>query len=1029
MSSVASFQGLASGINFRDLVDQIIQAESRPVTLMKARTAEITRKSTAWGDVTARVRTLDARAADLADGTLFGAFRTSVTGWTGAAPVSVAAGSSASPGSFALAVQRLASAEKLSGGTVASRSTALGLTGEFLVGGRAVAVQAGDSLDDVAAALNAVNTGSLRSGASASVVAAAGGYRLVLTAAETGADGIELADGAGGVLRGLGLLDGTVALASPTSDGARSRGLASATLVVGSLLGLSTPPSGVVGIGALSVSVDLAADSLRDVADAVNAAALGAGSAITAEVETAEAADGSAVSRLRVRGTTSFTDAGGVLEALGVVERGRGAVAQRLEGVAFTDGGGVTAATSTTLLTDLWAGGASEGVAVGDTLTLSGRRGDGTAFTKTFAVQAGSTYGDLVDALNSASDAFGSGSRTAVVSLEGGRLVVTDGTAGDSRLALSVVAHNEGGGTLDFGDFSVAATGRVRQVTAGSDAELTLDGVFFTRSSNVVTDLVEGVTLTLAEASGEAVVVGVERDAAAIASGIEAFVKAFNAVAELVDSQFTGAGASDPAATRPLSGDAVARSIRLQLKAALEGAVSSAVTDLSRLSELGITLNRSGTYDIDAATLKAAIEADPLSVQRYFAEYGAGSTSALTYVGASADTTSGLHDVVVTTAPARAGATGAGFAGTYVDDGTADALTVTDAETGAAYTVSLANGMTLAEIVDSLNAEFATATARVTRSTEALKADAGGTAAAEATPLAALRDGSGASLGVAAGDTFTLSGTRPDGTGFFGDFVVADPLTQTLGDLRAELAALVGSEVGFTVEGGRLVATAAQAGSASFTVAVSSDNAGGGSFSLGGFEVSDPGRGVTGVRASASGGQLSLVHEDFGSAAGFDVSFSAGGADGTAALGLAPGIYRGVDVAGTVGGVAATGSGRHLTGAAGSAAAGLRVTYAGSSTGAVGSVRYSRGVASLMEAATGRLLGSEAGSLKSTVDALDTQKQGVEARIEAFEARLDRRAELLIKRFTALEEAMARAQQQMTWLQSQLGSLTSNPQR
>ena len=76
-----------------------------------------------------------------------------------------------------------------------------------------------------------------------------------------------------------------------------------------------------------------------------------------------------------------------------------------------------------------------------------------------------------------------------------------------------------------------------------------------------------------------------------------------------------------------------------------------------------------------------------------------------------------------------------------------------------------------------------------------------------------------------------------------------------------------------------------------------------------------------------------------------------------------------------------------------------------------------------MELAADGLLDVGGGSVKGVVDALDTQKQGIEDRIDEVELRLDRRYDFLIRRFTALEEAMAKAQSQLTWLQSALGSL------
>lgn len=1032
MDPIASFQGLATGINFRDLVDQIIAAESRPITLMKARTELLTKRTTAWGDVTARVQDIETRAAALADGSAFGVFRTTVGGYSERAPVAVSAGPSAASGSFAMAVHRLATHEKVSGGTVAERGAALGVEGEFLVGGRAVSVAAGDTLDDVATAVNAVNRGTHPSGVSASVVAAAGGYRLVLTASQTGAGGVQLADGAGGALVDLGFLDGSAAVKHATSNGARSDAFLSATAAVGTLLGLSSAPlSGSVTVGSLTVSVDLGSDSLADVAGRINTAAAAASSAIRAEVVAETDASGVERSRLQVSGTTAFGDDAGVLQTLGVLAGGRGSVTHRVEGGALTAADGVSPAGAATLLTDVWSGGADAAVQVGDTLTLAGTRGDGTTFTKTFTVEAGSTYGDLATALGSAVDGFGAGSRPASVSIDAGtgRLVVLDGTSGDSRLAVSVVAHNEGGGTLDLGDFTVAERGRKRVLTEGVDAAFTLDGVYFTRSSNTVADVADGLTFSLQEATGEEVTVDVARDANSAAAAVEALFKAFNSLTEIVNAQFDGRGGAEGGTRQPLAGDNLLRGVRSRIRNALESSVSAAVTDVTRLHELGITAAKDGTYQVDSTALKAALEADHLSVRRYFAVHGAGSHPALAYAASTARTASGSYDVSITTTAAQAAASGLGFGGTYVDDAEADTLSVTDAATGWRYDVALSNGMTLDQVVDALNLEFATEATRQLRSDAAFHADAVGTAASAETALADLHDAGGAPLGIAGGDVITLSGQGSGGASFLLDWTVGDPATQTLGDLAAALGGALGTGVTVSVEDGRLVARADEPGGASFTFSVSSDNAGGGAFGTVGTEVLDPGRGTVDVRAAAEGGELTLTHEEYGASEGFDVAFTAGGGDGTASLGLAAGAYRGVDVAGTVGGQAATGRGRVLTASEGTAADGLAVVYSGSGTGAVGSVRFSRGIASLTEIIADELLGTDVGSLKSTVDAIDTQKRGIEDRIERFEDRLDRRAENLIRRFAALEAAMAKAQQQMSWIQGQLGALTNGTKK
>ena len=1030
---IASFSGIVSGINFRDLVDQIVAVEARPATLLQQQISEIERRQTAWGDFDSRVQTLVDRAEELAAGTAFNTFLTGITGFSSTAgkPVSVTASSTAEPGSISMKVLQLAQREKLGSDIFDSKTDPLGLSGDFVVNGSVVTLSAADGLADVATKINQANTGSNASGVGASVVShPSGGYRLVMTASRTGSAGIELRDAGGGVLSGLGFSSGSVSIANATSDGAMSDGFATSSTALSSLLGLATAPaSGSVTIGGFGVTIDLSTDSLDDIASAINTAATGAGSAVTAEVIT-ETVDGVSVKRLDISGTTSFSDTNGILESIGVLEASRDAVAHSIQGAAFTDGDASTPAAAGTLLTDLWNGGATEGVADGDTLTLTGTRGDGTTFSKTFAITTTTTYQDLVDALNDGTDGFGAGSRTATASIDGsGRLVVTDDAGGDSRLSLSIVANNQGGGSLDFGDFDTTAVGRNVQIAEGLDAQVEIDGTFVTRSKNVVSDVVAGVTINLEKVTEDTVTIDVSRDVDAAVSAVDRFVKAFNAVSEYVNSQFDGVGAEGDRLKRPLSGDSVLRQMRTDLRELLESRMSLGVTgSVTRLADLGIEIDRSGTYELDSEVLRSALVNDPEAVEHVFSVYGTGSSSAIEFVGSGDATQAGIYDVAITQAAAQATVTSSGFGGTYVDDGTADTLTITDAGTGSAYAVDLSNGMTLTEIVDALNLELGTARAHELQVANGMYSDGIGTVATDSTTLDSLFDAGGTNLGIADGDVFTISGTRHDGSAYLQTFTVTDVETQTLGDLRAVVTDQLGADVDVELVDGVLKVTAREEERSSLTLSVTSDNAGGGTFDLGTTTTLVEGRSASSILASESGGELALTHDAYGSAEGFDLAFTAGGTDGSATLGLAAGSYRGVDVAGTIGGLAATGAGRVLTGADGSAIEGLIVRYSGATTGAVGSTTFSRGIGSMVQLLADSFANDVDGSIKSIIDGMDDRVDSLNDRIDDIQARLDRRRELLIKRFASMEEALARAQSQSSWIFSALSQNTAqNP--
>lgn len=1030
-NEVASFSGLASGIDWRTMIDQIVALEARPVTRLQQEVALSQSRTAAWSDFKSRVQTLNDAAAGLATGDPLRVFKATIQGLAAgvSSPLaSVSAASTAAPGSHSVRVLATARNEKLGSLTFATRTEALGVAGELRVNGSRIEVNAGDSLDAIAQRFNAVSGGTSGTGVVASVLATGPDqYRLILTSNRSGAAGIDLVDGAAGVLQGLGLTDASTTIKHATSNGATSDSFADAITAVSSVLGFVVSPAGTVMIGGEAVAIDLATDSLATIANKINAAAIAVGKGFRAFVVDDTSGD-TTTKQLDIRGTTSFADAGHVLEALGVLEAGRGTVGQVVHGAVLTDGDALTPAGTSTALSSLWAGGAAASAQVGDTLTITGTRADGSALSFDYTIGAGDTVQTLLDRMNSAVDGYQAGSATATATIDAtGRITVTDDAGGQSRLALSIVAHNESGGTLDFGAFAATTVGIARQITAGADAEVEVDGTYFRRATNSISDTVPGLTFNLATADPDTTLtVDVSRDVDAATAAVKSMVDAYNGLTDFVAAQL--APPPEGGVAGPLYSNGVLRSMRSALRLAFQSTVATDVANgILRVGDLGIEAQRDGSFKLDEARLRGILATDGDAVMRLFGLHGASTSSSLSYIAAGSKAKSGTYAIDITQAATAAAVTGVGFGGAYVDDGVADTLTIVEHGANKAYAVQLANGMTTDDIVDAINAELATARAHsVTGS--AVYADAAATPASDATTFSALHDAGGTPLGVAAGDELTISGTRADGSTFLTTLTITDPATQTLADLRAAVAAELGSEVDVSFVNGALTATATETGASLLTLAVSSDNLGGGTLSFGAFTVQTEGRDVAAIVASNVGGQLRLAHDEYGVAGGFDLSFTAGGVDGTAALGLLAGSFAGLDVAGTIGGLAATGSGRILTGAAGFPVDGLALSYDGLATGAVGDLSFSRGIGSILELAAKPLLSTGAGSIEGINESIASSMERMNARIVTLESRIEVRRDQLIRRFTALEQVMARANSQAQWLQAQLAQLQPRQQ-
>ena len=890
---LGTISGVASGIQWRDLVDQIMAAEqARRVGPITRRQTAATKAVTAWQQFQGLAASLRDAASVVRDADAFVATTASVP--AASALVLGATGSaSAVPGRYDVEVLQLARTDKVGGAFVADSSAAMGVTGTILVNGRAVNLLATDSLVAVRDKINGANSGTTASGVAATIQGGTAGARLVLSASDTGASGIELADGTVGALAALGLDDGTTTGNVLATGEMQSFRVSSGTAAMATLLGVSLPTPSTLKVGGTVISVDLSVDSLTTIAARVNSA-LGT---TTAARVVSESANGRTQTRLvttvPVEGDATVDAAASArtMSLLGFTKSGRGGVAQVVASAsAFTSGGG--AATGGSLLTALGTAGGSFSLGVGDVVTLQGTRGDGSAVTRTLTIGAGSTMQDVVNSLNNATTGYAAGVRPASAAIDGtGRITLTDSVAGDSQLALSVTVARAGGGTTTLGAFGTAngTVGRSVVLATGQDAAVRVDGRVTAARTNSVSGAVGGVTLDVRSTNvGAPVALTVARDAAGIIDKVKAVTTAYNALRAWVTTNSATGG--------PLANDPTVRAMSSSLTNGILASVVGLPSGVpNTASLLGLQHDKAGVLALDTAKFSAALNNQPTAVRQLFALTGDATDSELSFITASLVTkpSASPYAVAITQASTRASVTGAIWA-TYATLGAPDTMTISDASSGQVASVSLANGDTIDAVLGRLNAEFST-------------------------------------------------------------------------------------------------------------------------------------RGMSLSASKTVDGRLQLDATDYGSAAGFTVAYTPGvGGDGTATLGIAAGAALGLDVTGTINGVAATGRGQVLTGASGDPTEGLTVRYAGTTARAVGTVRLSLGVNGLIA----RLAATMAGGVASVTDARisDLQRRQTELGTQAndMQARLAAKRARLTSQFVAMESSVARSQAIASALNSQISGFTSS---
>ncbi len=152
------------------------------------------------------------------------------------------------------------------------------------------------------------------------------------------------------------------------------------------------------------------------------------------------------------------------------------------------------------------------------------------------------------------------------------------------------------------------------------NAAFNVDGLAFTRSSNVVSDAIPGTALTLKSADGAAQDLTLENDVEATQKKLQSFVDAYNGVMSLVQKQLDVSNGTDRSTT--LAGDATVTGLQRALQSLGSSIVGSG--SVRALADLGLKTQRDGSLTIEAGVLASAVARDPAAVDAIFADANAG---------------------------------------------------------------------------------------------------------------------------------------------------------------------------------------------------------------------------------------------------------------------------------------------------------------------------------------------------------------------------------------------------------------------
>jgi len=344
----------------------------------------------------------------------------------------------------------------------------------------------------------------------------------------------------------------------------------------------------------------------------------------------------------------------------------------------------------------------------------------------TFTVDSSKTGGtikidDSNNSLTGVRDAInksGLGLKASILSNNGTyKLLVTAPSGESSEVEITATEAPGSPGLASF-NFNESAPTMLQQ-QEGKDAIIRVNGATVTRSTNHLTDVIDGLEFDLFnKSSSETINIGISADKATSEKAIRDFVAAYNTF--LTDSGKLIGFDKEKKEYGSLRQDPMAKNLVQQVKSLLSVPMSGVAGGFSTLGSLGIRTELDGTLKIDDSTettsFRSAMDKNFEAVRDLFVPKISSDNAQINLTKYSKLSAPGTYDVVITTQPKQGALSAGAMVSTFPLDTTGKAYSFEVAIDGVKTslitlpTKTFATGAELAADIQSrINADSATA--------------------------------------------------------------------------------------------------------------------------------------------------------------------------------------------------------------------------------------------------------------------------------------------------------------------------------
>jgi len=235
-------------------------------------------------------------------------------------------------------------------------------------------------------------------------------------------------------------------------------------------------------------------------------------------------------------------------------------------------------------------------------LTLAGT-------TKTVDISTTTTASGLVSAINSAG-----------LDISARLINTNDGSASPYKIVVQGPEGASNAFTMTFykSDGTTPATSPPTFSTAAekggqtsADSDITLNGLRLKRSSNTITDAINGVSINLLKTNTTTTTnLNVAFDGSALVTGVSNFVESVNLINDFI-KRATGPKVENDDIAGSLQGDATIKTIRSTIRSKLIAAAPAGSGNVPAWSALGVVFNREGVLEFDQDKFTKKFNANP----------------------------------------------------------------------------------------------------------------------------------------------------------------------------------------------------------------------------------------------------------------------------------------------------------------------------------------------------------------------------------------------------------------------------------